>query len=165
MKSSTVTLSKHFFGLAGSLIILMLGGWLMLSPYALGFQPYGTSWNEQTQVTFWTGLGVAVLALASLLAFAGSMVSDLRHAGIIQMARKPKPERVPEPVQAREPVQSPAFSTVPADGGLKEGEFERAMASLASALAADLKDRRGDMETGRGGDAEKQKNPMMGGQA
>lgn len=128
MEKQHISLSKHFWSLAASLIALLVGGWLMVAPYALGYQAYGASWSNQTQVDFWTGLGVAILSLISMAAFAASLVGDLRRLGILQTH-----QRV-EPVQA-------APAPIPVTGAV-EGEFERAMTTLASALAADMAERR-----------------------
>ena len=65
LKAKQISLSKHFWGLATSFIAILAGGWLMVAPYALGFQAYGASWDNSTKVSFWTGLGVLIVALAT----------------------------------------------------------------------------------------------------
>ncbi len=129
MQTQHFSFGKHFWGLAASFITLLVGGWLMLAPYALGFQAYGATWTNQTILDFWTGLAVALISLVGLAAFAAALVGELRRAGLIQ--ERPR----------RKPVQTPA--SIPATGaGSNENDFERAMATLASALAADLAERR-----------------------
>jgi hypothetical protein len=127
METRQMSLSKHFWGVATSLFTLLVGGWLMISPYALGFQTYGNPWVDQTKVAFWTGLGAAILSLVGVIAFTSTLVSDLRHAGIIKEAPKPEPVQIP----AATPESRPA-----------PDEFERAMTSLATVLAADLVEKR-----------------------
>jgi len=132
METRYTGLGKHFWGLAAGLIALLAGGWLMVAPYALGFQAYGAAWDDQMMVSFWTGLAVAIVALASLGAFTASLLGELRRLGIIQ-----KRQKVAKPAQ--EPVQEPA--PAPA-AGPADDDFERAMVMLASALAEEMAERR-----------------------
>ena len=136
METRYTGLGKHFWGLAAGLIALLAGGWLMIAPYALGFQAYGAAWDDQMQVSFWTGLAVVIVALASLGAFMASLLGDLRQLGIIQ--KRPK---VAKPAQAPAPAQEPA--PTPA-AGPADDDFERAMITLASALAEEMAERRKD---------------------
>jgi hypothetical protein len=129
METQHISLGKHFWGLGASFITLLVGGWLMLAPYALGYQPSGKAWVNQTILDFWTGLGVAVISLISLAAFTATLVGELRRAGIIQERPKPKA------------AQTPAPAAIPATGPT-EDEFEHAMTVLASALATDLAEKR-----------------------
>lgn len=132
METRHTGLGKHFWGLAAGLIALLAGGWLMVAPYALGFQAYGTAWDDQMMVSFWTGLAVAIVALASLGAFMASLLGNLRQLGIIQ--KRPK---VAKPAQ--EPAQEPAPAQA---AGPADDDFERAMITLASALAEEMAERR-----------------------
>ena len=103
METRNTGLGKHFWGLATSLIALLAGGWLMVAPYALGFQAYGAAWDDQMKVSFWTGLAVVIVALASLGAFMASLLGELRQLGIIQ-----KRQKVVKPVKpAQEPAPAP----------------------------------------------------------
>lgn len=129
METQHIGLGKHFWGMGVSLITLLVGGWLMLAPYSLGYQPSGAAWVNQTILDFWTGLGIVLISLIGLAAFTASLMGELRHAGIIQARPKPRP------------VQTPAPAAIPATGS-KDEEFERAMTVLASALAADLAEKR-----------------------
>jgi hypothetical protein len=132
METKQISLGKHFWGLGVSIITLLVGGWLMVAPYALGFQPYGAKWIAETQNDFWTGLAVAILSLLSLALVTASLTSDLRPAGVIQA--RPKTQPVPE----TEKVPVPAA---------REDDFERAMTKLAAILADDLAEKhRGQSE-------------------
>ena len=124
LKIKQISLAKHFWGLATSFIAVLAGGWLIVAPYALGFQAYGAGWDDSMKVSFWTGLAVVIVALASLGAFVASLLGELRQVGVIQRRQK-----VTEPEQ--EPAPAPA--TGPADD-----DFERAMVTLASALAEEM---------------------------
>jgi len=57
------SLGKYLVGMGASLLIFLAGGWLILAPFALGYQPYGADWVNQTTADFATGIPVAVVAL------------------------------------------------------------------------------------------------------
>src|SRR5438874_2833806 len=83
MQTTRLSLSRYIWGMAASLIILLAGGWLILAPFALGYQPYGADWASQTTNDFVTGIPVAVVALVSLAFFFFSLLGALRAAGIL----------------------------------------------------------------------------------
>ena len=124
-----VGLAKYFWGIATSLITLLTGAWLMLAPFAIGFQPSG-DWIKATQDDFWTGLVVAIVSLLSLLLFVFSLRRELRAAGLIP--DQPKPVAPTAPSQAAQALIAK----------LDEDELERAIAILVASLAADLVERR-----------------------
>ncbi len=123
MESRGISLGRNLWGLAASLVTLLVGASLVLAPFALGYQPYGADWVSQTNNDFWVGLAVVVVSLAGLGLFVGSLLGDLRVAGVI------KPQ--PTPAGARSP-------TLVASGE----DSERAITALAAALAASLTERR-----------------------
>lgn len=135
-----VGIGKYFVGIGASLIALLAGGWLMLAPFAIGFQA-GGAWTKATKVDVFTGAGVAAVALLGFLLFAGSLQGELKAAGII----RPKPApAVPEEAAPAVP-ETPAAPAQPdvAVGLNGDGdEFDRAVAALAASLAADLVSRR-----------------------
>ena len=69
MQTTRLSPAKYIWGMVASLIILLVGGWLILAPFALGYQPYGASWDSQTTNDFVTGIPVAVVALVSFSFF------------------------------------------------------------------------------------------------
>jgi hypothetical protein len=81
-------------GLIGALVVLLAGGWLMLAPFALGYQPDGAGWVDATHADFWTGLGIAVIALLAGLLLVADLRGRLRAAGLVA-ARKATPEAAP----------------------------------------------------------------------
>ncbi|HEX5502337.1 MAG TPA: hypothetical protein VFW96_06915 [Thermomicrobiales bacterium] len=123
-----VDLGKHFWALGVGLVTLLVGAWLMIAPFALGYQPYGAGWADGTIVDFWFGLGVVLVSLAGLALFALALVGDLRAAGVV----RPRPKPQPAPAAPAAPAAAP-----PSD------DLERTLATLAAALAADLAERRG----------------------
>ena len=99
-------------GTSWALAVGLAGGWLMLSPWALGDQPSGKDWTSVTRAEFFTGLGLAVLALAGLVLVASQAVRSLREAGVLAGRRAP--------------------------GEVNSPEFESALVGLAQALTREL---------------------------
>src|SRR5437868_15210546 len=83
MQTTRPSIGKYVCGIAASLIIFLAGGWLVLAPFALGYQPYGADWVSQTTNDFATGIPVAVVALLSFAFFFLSLLGALRAAGIL----------------------------------------------------------------------------------
>lgn len=131
-----IGLGKYFCGISVSLVALLGGAWLMLAPFALGFQAEG-EWIKATKIDFWTGLGVVVISLLGLLLFIASLRRDLNAAGIIH--REPAPAAPVETATAPLALEQPEFATKMSSKG---DEFDRTVAALATALAADLAERR-----------------------
>ena len=127
MLTTRPTLGKYLIGMGASLLIFLAGGWLILAPFALGYQPYGADWVNQTTADFATGIPVAVVALVGFAFFFASLLGALRAA------RKPA-----EQAQAALQPQT-ALALVPATA---QSELDRTLSTLAAALAADLSARR-----------------------
>lgn len=123
------TLGKYVCGMVASLLILVAGGWLILAPFALGYQPYGASWVDQTTNNFVVGICVAAVALISFALFFISLLGSLRAAGIL--VARPRPQ-----VQALPPTATPMAPVVP------QSDLDQTLATLAAALTADLTARR-----------------------
>jgi hypothetical protein len=126
------TLGKYLIGMGASLLLFLAGGWLILAPFALGYQPYGADWVNQTTADFATGIPVAVIALVGFAFFFASLLRALRAAGVLA-ARKPA-----EQAQAALQPQT-ALALVPATA---PSDLDRTLSTLAAALAADLSARR-----------------------
>jgi hypothetical protein len=129
VRTTHFTLSKYICAMVASLIIFLAGGWLVLAPFALGYQPYGASWDSQTTNDFATGIPVAVLALVSFAFFFVSLLGSLRAAGILVARQRP-------PVVTQVPA---SVQSVPAT---QQSDLDRTLSTLAAALAADLTARR-----------------------
>ena len=69
MRATSISLAKYAWALAASLISLIAGGWLVLAPFALGYQPYGASWTNQTTIA--KTVGLSAIALGKLIDAAG----------------------------------------------------------------------------------------------
>src|SRR5258707_13125461 len=83
MQMTRLTVGKHIWGMAASLIILLAGGWLILAPFTLGYQPYGADWVSQTTNDFWVGIPVPVVALLSFRLFFVSLIASLRATAVV----------------------------------------------------------------------------------
>lgn len=127
-----VDLGRYYWGVGTSLPTLMAGGWLMMAPFALGYQPGGAAWTTATKDDFGVGLGVVVVSLTGMILFARSLIGDLQAAGVI--------ERRPQPQPPAPSVSPPVAAPVPASP--YHDEFERTIATLAAAPASDIAERR-----------------------
>lgn len=140
MSVTRPSLGKYICGMVASLAIFLAGGWLILAPFALGYQPYGADWVSQTTNDFVVGICVAVVALVSFVLFFVALLGSLRAAGVI--AARPRAQAVTATVEAA-PQAGPAAASTQSD-------LDRTLATLAQALAADLNMRRqgsGDTQT------------------
>jgi hypothetical protein len=133
MPTTQPTLGKYLVGMVASLLIFLAGGWLILAPFALGYQPYGADWVSQTTNNVATGIPVAVVALVAFAFFFAALLGALRAAGVL--VARPRPE-----VQAQAALQPQTpISLVPAP---VQNDLNHTLSTLAAALAADLNARR-----------------------
>jgi len=133
MPTTQPAVGKYLVGMVASLLIALAGGWLILAPFALGYQPYGADWVSQTINNVATGIPVAVVALVAFGFFFVSLLGGLRAARVL--VARPRAE-----VQAQAalpPQPSAALVAAPA-----QSELDRTLSTLAAALAADLNARR-----------------------
>jgi hypothetical protein len=127
MQKPRLALGKYLCGLGASLIILLAGGWLILAPFALGYQPYGADWVSQTTNDFWMGIPIVVVALISFALFFSSLIASLRATGVV--LSQPQLPQAPVSYQPQAPA---AY----------QSDLDRTLSTLAAALAADLSARR-----------------------
>jgi hypothetical protein len=133
MNTTRPTIGKYIWGMAASLIILLAGGWLILAPFALGYQPYGADWVSQTTNSFVMGICVAVVALISFALFFSSLLRSLRVAGVLTAPTRPV---------AQAPAPDQVQATMPLAPVQNQSDLDKTLATLAAALAADLNARR-----------------------
>jgi len=69
--------ARTVVALSWSLVTGLVGGWLMLSPWALGERTSG-GWPPVVRTEFFSGLGLVALALACLLVVAVQVAAVLR---------------------------------------------------------------------------------------
>ncbi|HYT34350.1 MAG TPA: hypothetical protein VEL69_04895 [Ktedonobacteraceae bacterium] len=129
MHTTRPTIGKYIWGMTASLIILLAGGWLILAPFALGYQPYGADWVNQTTNSFVVGICVALVALLALALFFMSLLGSLRAAGVLA-------------ARAQATATYQAQATMPQAPSQAQSDLDKTLATLAAALAADLSSRR-----------------------
>ncbi len=93
-----------------SLILFLSGGWVILAPFALGYQPYGADWVRQTTNDFATGMPVAVVALVGFALFFASLLGALRTAGVLVSRPRPQAAAVDQPQATRPLAGAPSQS-------------------------------------------------------
>jgi len=137
-------LTKYLWPLLVSAILAVVGGLLIVAPFALQYQPFGASWTTATETTLWDGIGLAVIALATgavwlgaLRDAVGSLAGEDRRAArrashaAEDAAARPVPAQVT--AQARG-AQGPAAAAAVSD---------EVLATLAAAVLRDLQERTG----------------------
>ena len=137
MRTTRPTPGKYLIGMVTSLILLLAGGWLILAPFALGYQHNGADWTSQTTNDFVTGIPVAVVALVSFLLFFFALLGALRAAGMLVARQRGQQAQV-----ASAPVVYPSPTGVPPAVASNQSDLDRTLSTLAAALAADLTARR-----------------------
>ena len=134
MKTTRPSLGKYVCGMAASLIIFLAGGWLILAPFALGYQPYGADWVSQTTNSFIMGICVAVVALVAFVLFFYSLLGSLRATGVLSRTQQGS---------GSGSCSISSSGTVPqAAVQQSQNDLDKTLATLAAALAADLSARR-----------------------
>jgi hypothetical protein len=127
MPTTRPMLGKYLCGMVASLIAGVAGGWLILAPFALGYQPYGADWVRQTTNDVVTGIPVVAVALVSFVVFFISLLASLRTVGVLGV--RPRPD-----VQAHAAFQP----QTPVSLATSQSDLDRTLTTLAEALAADL---------------------------
>ena len=122
-------MTKYIIGMVGSFGTLLAGAWLMLAPFALGYQPSGAAWVNATVTDFWTGVILLAISLVGLLLYGLGLTAELRRLGIIE--RKVAPAPAPA---------APATNGVPGSGN--QANMEQVLQTLAAALLKDMQEQR-----------------------
>jgi hypothetical protein len=91
--------TRFYVGILGGIAGVLGGAWLIVAPFALGYQPENADWADATKVDVFTGTGILVLGLVSVAAFAAGLAATLRAEGALPpKARRAAPP--PEPEEA-----------------------------------------------------------------
>ncbi|MDP8952127.1 MAG: hypothetical protein M3N18_07815 [Actinomycetota bacterium] len=128
-------MTKYLIGMVGALAGMLVGGWLMLAPFALAYQPSGADWADPTYTDFWSGLVILVVSLIGLVAYALGLIGELRRRGIIEERIE-----VPRPQQA----QIAGTPVVPTGGETPTGSGDNVEQILLPLVTAMLKDMQED---------------------
>ncbi|MFP4636413.1 MAG: hypothetical protein ACLFRD_11170 [Nitriliruptoraceae bacterium] len=114
-------------GLAGGVVIALIGVWLLLAPFAVGYQPEGADWIEATTIGVVTGVVLVVLGLFVTGVVATALRDEIRRHGLAPATRRPSPQHPTSPPGSEQP-NSP-------DGS----ELEALLEPLTAALLEDLR--------------------------
>ena len=125
-------MTKYLIGMVGALAGMLIGGWLMLAPFALAYQPSGADWANPTYIDFWSGLAIVVVSLIGLIMYVAGLFGELRRRGIIE-----RREEVPEAQQAQ-------AAGMPVSSGTQvgSGEIEQILLPLVTAMLKDMQEQR-----------------------
>jgi hypothetical protein len=85
---------------AWALVVGLAGGWLMLTPWAVGFQAGGAEWTDATKSEFGAGAFLVLLAVIAVWVVVVDVVASLRALGVIAPTRRPEPAPQPQPARA-----------------------------------------------------------------
>lgn len=118
------TPGAYLTGIAGGAAVALIGVWLVVAPFAFGYQPDGVDWIEATTVGVITGIGLLVAGLAVTALLVRALRAHLAACGYT----KPKPK-------TRDATSDPGAGE-PAQGSK---ELEDVLVPLAEALLEDLR--------------------------
>jgi hypothetical protein len=93
------TVTRFYVGILGGIAGVLGGAWLILAPFALGYQPENAAWADATKVDIFTGIGILVLGLVTVAAFAAGLAATLRAEGTLP-PRARRAAAPPEPTEA-----------------------------------------------------------------
>jgi hypothetical protein len=128
-------MTKYLIGMAGALGGMLVGGWLMLAPFALAYQLSGAGWGDPTYTDFWSGLAILVISLIGLIAYVLGLVRELRRRGIIEERREETPQ-VQQAQVAGTPV-APTGGETPTGSG---DNIEQILLPLVTAMLKDMQE-------------------------
>jgi hypothetical protein len=121
--------APYIAGLAGTSSVTLIGVWLIIAPFAVGYQPDGADWVAATFIGVATGAVLIVLGLAPMIVLAATLRDEARRRGII-------PRAVDE-VTANDEVQDDLAADESTD---EPADLQAVLAPLAAALLEDLRD-------------------------
>jgi hypothetical protein len=119
-------------GLAGGATVALIGIWLVLAPFAVGYQPDGAGWVDATLIGVVTGGVLIVLGLGTLLVLALGLRDEARRHGI-------DPVTSAEPIEVDPAPEDPTGEGPAAEDPAEGAELQTVLAPLAAALLEDLR--------------------------
>lgn len=139
-------LTKYVWPLVLSLIMAVIGGLLIVAPFALEYQGAGSAWTTGTLSTLWAGIGLAIIALVTAGLWAGDLAREARH---LRGEERPKVAHADAQMQ-RTDAQDHRVRSVPSSSAPqprpsgKSGSpaviSDEILASLAAAVLRDLQE-------------------------
>ncbi len=142
-------MTKYLIGMVGALAGMLVGGWLMLAPFALAYQSSGADWANPTYTDFWSGLEILALSLIGLVMYVLGLVGELRRRGIIEERVETSPQ-----LQQAQAAGAPAVPTGGETPAASGDNVEQILLPLVTAMLKDMQEdqrRWEDDEAPRGG--------------
>lgn len=118
-------MTRRLVGAIAGGIVLLTGAWLVLAPFALGFQPSGKDWTDETLTDVWTGIGLGVVGLIGIVAFVAALRQHLVERGLVTPRRRPV-------------AAAPAAPAQPAPEAAGRSELDSLIAPLIAAITEDI---------------------------
>lgn len=128
-------MQRYLWPIAGGLVTTFLGVALTVAPFALHLN-HG-SWTSPTETMFWSGIGVIVVGLGSVLMWQRALFGEIKAAAADLAPARREEAASPEEQEAAAPP---------------EEDFETQLTRLAAAVLADLKTEAGGAQAPRGGE-------------
>lgn len=100
-----------YLGLAAAVLCALVGGWLLLAPYALDLRHGADRPPRPVVVELATGAAITAAALLTAILFGAALVTRLRMRPGMPPAARPEPEEQPE--ATRPPHAQRAAAAVP----------------------------------------------------
>lgn len=133
-------MTKYIAGLGSGVLCALAAGWLILAPFALGYQPAGQAWSDATGTELWTGIGLLVLALAAAVLYARGLVGELRLRGLLA----PRPSGRVRPAASR---AAGVEAGAPSQADQTQPQMDEVLLPLVTAVLADLQQRQASRRT------------------
>ncbi|PSR21637.1 MAG: hypothetical protein C7B45_09980 [Sulfobacillus acidophilus] len=124
-------LGRSVSAVAGSSVITVLGLFIGVSPWLQGLNNGRGAWSLATKVDFWSGLGLVVVGLATILLYRMSLTRELVEAGII--GHQPS-------------LESASLQEQAAVGGDALAMTDAALLALATSVVQDIQKTEGPAE-------------------
>ena len=77
-------MTKYIVGMSGAVLGLLGGLWMMIAPFAHGYQPSGAGWVGATVNDFWFGCGLVLVSAAGFALYGRLLLEDLGKKGIVE---------------------------------------------------------------------------------
>lgn len=127
--SDRVRPAPYIAGLAGASAVALAGVWLVIAPFASGYQPDGADWVDATLVGVASGAALILLGLVTMIVLVRALRAEARRRGIT-------PRTVEQTATGDEP---PSDDEAPDDLADEPADLEAVLAPLAAALLEDLR--------------------------
>jgi hypothetical protein len=75
--------APYIAGLAGAAVVALTGVWLVIAPFAVGYQPDGADWVDATVIGVVTGAALIVLGLVTLVVLATAIRAEAHRRGLL----------------------------------------------------------------------------------